>query len=412
MSISTAPGRGRAIMQSRRDLFFGGDRIIRVFGKVGDSDKEFELILSDHKLQSGDAHLCPQHRAAVAAGLGDHRQPGLRGDPRLDDPADPQPPQCDADLCRRSRTIPDSIVRVTARKDELGVTERELAGMQTQLQRILGEQKHLADLGLAVSKINHDMRNILASAQLISDRLRLVKDPTVQIFAPKLLRALDRAVAYSEGVLAYGRTQEPAPVRRRLRLRQLVEEVQGMLGLDASTGIEFENLVDAGFEVDADSEQLFRVLTNLCRNAMQAMSVRQRERAGAPPHDLGRAHRRRLLDLRHRHRPRPAAEGAREPVLRLPRLGAQRRHRPRPGHRRRAGARPWRHHPPGRERQRPHGLFDHHPRPPGQARRSAPGLAPAGLTRSLAVHWALANACRHGEVFDRPGLLFRISIAR
>ena len=99
-----------------------------------------------------------------------------------------------------------------ARTDELGVAERELAGMQTQLQRILGEQKHLADLGLAVSKINHDMRNILASAQLISDRLRLVKDPTVQAFAPKLLRALDRAVAYSEGVLAYGRTQEPAPV--------------------------------------------------------------------------------------------------------------------------------------------------------------------------------------------------------
>jgi UDP-N-acetylmuramoyl-tripeptide--D-alanyl-D-alanine ligase len=64
---------------------------------------------------------------------------------------------------------PVSIVRVTAREDELGVTERELAGMQTQLQRILGEQKHLADLGLAVSKINHDMRNILASAQLISD---------------------------------------------------------------------------------------------------------------------------------------------------------------------------------------------------------------------------------------------------
>ena len=84
--------------------------------------------------------------------------------------------------------------------------------MQQRLQRTLGEQKHLADLGLAVSKINHDMRNILASAQLISDRLRGVKDPTVQAFAPKLLRALDRAVSYSEGVLAYGRTQEPAPL--------------------------------------------------------------------------------------------------------------------------------------------------------------------------------------------------------
>jgi signal transduction histidine kinase len=168
---------------------------------------------------------------------------------------------------------PENIVRVSGRNDELGVTERELAGMQTQLQRTLGKQKHLADLGLAVSKINHDMRNILASAQLISDRLRLVKDPTVQTFAPKLLRAHDRAVAYSDGVLAYGRTQEPAPVRRRLRLRQLVEEVESMLALDQANGIEFENQVDPGFEVDADSEQLFRVLSNLCRNAVQAMAA-------------------------------------------------------------------------------------------------------------------------------------------
>ncbi|TIS72433.1 MAG: sensor histidine kinase, partial [Mesorhizobium sp.] len=100
----------------------------------------------------------------------------------------------------------------------IGVAERELSQMQDRLQKMLAEQKHLANLGLAVSKINHDMRNILASAQLMSDRLRQVKDPTVQSFAPKLLRALDRAVAYSEGVLAYGRTQEPAPSRRRLRL--------------------------------------------------------------------------------------------------------------------------------------------------------------------------------------------------
>ena len=71
-------GAWRAIMQAGETLFFGGERTIRAFGKVGDSDKEFELILSDHKLQGGDAQLCPQHRAAVAAGFGDHRQPGVR----------------------------------------------------------------------------------------------------------------------------------------------------------------------------------------------------------------------------------------------------------------------------------------------------------------------------------------------
>jgi hypothetical protein len=100
------------------------------------------------------------------------------------------------------------------------------------------------------------MRNILASAQLLSDRLRDVRDPTVQAFAPKLLRALDRAVAYSEGVLAYGRTQEAPPSRRRLRLHQLVDEVQGLLGIEDS-GVEIVNAVDPQFEVDADSEQLY-----------------------------------------------------------------------------------------------------------------------------------------------------------
>jgi signal transduction histidine kinase len=145
--------------------------------------------------------------------------------------------------------------------------------MQLRLQKTLGEQKRLADLGLAVSKINHDMRNMLASAQLMSDRLGAVKDPAVQALAPRLVCALDRAVSYSKDVMTYGRTQEAAPSRRRLRLRQVVEELRDLLGIEPESGIEFVNDVDPGFEIDADSEQLLRVLTNLCRNAVQAMSA-------------------------------------------------------------------------------------------------------------------------------------------
>lgn len=260
-----------AVAGAATTLFSGGDRTIRAYGAAGDSDKEFELILSDKKLRAAmlsyarNLAVISLLISAITAGLVFAAIHGLLVRPirnfrnaMLSFSAAPDEP--------------DSIMRVSGRRDELGVAERELASMQRQLQRIIGERRHLADLGLAVSKINHDMRNILASAQLISDRLRLVKDPTVQTFAPKLLRALDRAVAYSEGVLAYGRTQEPAPVRRRVRLHQLVEEVESMLAL-AQTGIEFENLVDPAFEVDADSEQLFRVLTNLCRNAVQAMAA-------------------------------------------------------------------------------------------------------------------------------------------
>ena len=47
---------------------------------------------------------------------------------------------------------------------------RELASM-------LQQKSRLAALGLAVSKINHDLRNLLGSAQLISDRLSSLPDP-------------------------------------------------------------------------------------------------------------------------------------------------------------------------------------------------------------------------------------------
>jgi len=260
-----------AIGDALDTLFFGGDRLLRAYGPVGNSSKEYEIIIPDAGLRAAmldytrNVALLSLLISLITAGLVFYA--------------------IDRMMIRPVRAMtrsmlafadapddPSRIIVPSRRADELGVAERELAAMQTILQRTLGEQKHLADLGLAVSKINHDMRNILASAQLISDRLREVRDPTVQSFAPKLLRALDRAVAYTEGVLAYGRAQEAPPARRRMRLRMLVDEVYGMLGLDPTLDIELHNEVPADFEIDADPEQLFRVLINLSRNSVQAMS--------------------------------------------------------------------------------------------------------------------------------------------
>jgi signal transduction histidine kinase len=260
-----------AMVGAMETAFFGGDRILRIFGPVGESDKEFEIVIPDGRLRAAmmvyarNVALLSLVISLITAALVYYAINRI--------------------MIRPIRTMtqsmlafaeapddPGRIIRPENRGDEIGVAERELAAMQSELHRTLGEQKHLADLGLAVSKINHDMRNILAAAQLISDRLRMVKDPSVQAFAPKLVRALDRAASYTEGVLAYGRTQEAPPSRRRLRLRQLVDDVEGLLGVDKMSGIDFANEVDPSFEVDADSEQLFRVLMNLCRNAVQAMA--------------------------------------------------------------------------------------------------------------------------------------------
>jgi len=166
---------------------------------------------------------------------------------------------------------PTKILVPENRKDEFGIAQRQIAHIQSDLQRTLKEQKHLADLGLAVSKINHDMRNILASAQLMSDRLADTQDPAVKRFAPKLIHTLSRAISYSESVMAYGRSQELPPAPRRIQLYTVVLDVQETLNLSQHPGIDFENLIAEDFELDVDSEQLFRVLCNLCRNSVQAM---------------------------------------------------------------------------------------------------------------------------------------------
>jgi signal transduction histidine kinase len=143
--------------------------------------------------------------------------------------------------------------------------------MQTRLRAALRQRRHLAALGEAVAKINHDLRNMLAAAQLLSDRLGSLPDPKVQQFAPKLIGALDRAIAYCQTTLAYGRAREAAPDRRLVALHRLVDDVADVLGLVDHPTISFDNQVPGGLEIDADPDQLFRVLVNLCRNAMQAL---------------------------------------------------------------------------------------------------------------------------------------------
>ncbi len=177
---------------------------------------------------------------------------------------------------------PDRIIVASAGADEIGVAERELATMQTELASMLHQKSRLAALGLAVSKINHDLRNLLSSAQLFSDRLAKLPDPGVQRFAPKLMRALERAIAFCQSTLSYGRVQEPPPERRQILLEPLVEEVHETLGLGPDAPIRWICAVERGLVVDADYDQLFRILLNLARNAVQALESRA---AGDPGRD-------------------------------------------------------------------------------------------------------------------------------
>ena len=168
----------------------------------------------------------------------------------------------------------DRIIAPSGRADEIGTAEQELATMQAELASMLQQKNRLAALGLAVSKINHDLRNLLCSAQLISDRLASLPDPGVQRFAPKLMRALERAIAFCQSTLSYGRLQEPPPERRPILLEPLVDEVHETLGLGPDAPVRWISAVERDLVVEADYDQLFRILLNLARNALQALESR------------------------------------------------------------------------------------------------------------------------------------------
>lgn len=156
------------------------------------------------------------------------------------------------------------------RGDEIGIAQRELTSMQEGLRSALQQKTRLAALGTAVTKINHDLRNILATAVLVSDRLTGSEDPEVRRVTPTLLRAIDRAVNLCAQTLNFTREGPPVLDLSHFDLRDLVQDVGEELPEAVAGSSAWLNRLEAGTDVEADRDQLFRVLSNLGHNAIQA----------------------------------------------------------------------------------------------------------------------------------------------
>lgn len=165
------------------------------------------------------------------------------------------------------------IASPTTRNDEIGWAEHELAQMESEMFSMLRQRRHLADLGLAVAKINHDLRNTLTSAQLLSDQVATLDDPQVQRLAPRLVHTLDKAIGFAQSVLDYGRESATPPKPQPVDLRALIEECIFDAGLAGHPDIEAENTVPDGITVKVDPDQMARVLVNLIKNAREALET-------------------------------------------------------------------------------------------------------------------------------------------
>ncbi|SUZ31784.1 Adaptive-response sensory-kinase SasA [Roseibaca ekhonensis] len=158
---------------------------------------------------------------------------------------------------------------------ELRQAEDALQKLQNDLTGLLRQKERLAQLGGSVARISHDLRNMLTTASMLADRIEMSEDPSVKRAAPKLVGSLSRAINLCESTLAFGKAEEPPPRLERLRLAPLVEDVieSEKLATDTTATITFVTDVSPTLHLRADSEQLFRVLGNLVRNARQALEA-------------------------------------------------------------------------------------------------------------------------------------------
>ena len=165
------------------------------------------------------------------------------------------------------------VIVPSARRDEIGIVERELAAMESDLFSMLRQRRHLADLGLAVAKINHDLRNTLTSAQLLSDQVATLDDPKVQRLAPRLVTTLDKAIGFAQSVLDYGRETAALPVLAPVAMRTLIDDSAFEARLAGHPTVAFTDATPDNLVLKVDAAQLGRVFLNLLKNAREALET-------------------------------------------------------------------------------------------------------------------------------------------
>lgn len=168
------------------------------------------------------------------------------------------------------------IIQPQAGVTELLEAETAIQSMQTQVSQSLKQKGRLADLGSAVSKISHDLRNILTTTQLLADRMEMSDDPAVKKTAPKLITSLSRAVNLCESTLRFGKAEETAPNLKKFAMRPLLAEVVESETLEVGdSDVRITSTVEGSVTMRADREQFYRIVSNIVRNARQVLSARK-----------------------------------------------------------------------------------------------------------------------------------------
>jgi PAS domain S-box-containing protein len=135
-------------------------------------------------------------------------------------------------------------------------------------------EEQLAELGRSIRKLTHDLRNTMLASRLMGSRLKSHEDPMVQRSAELISRSVDRAVRMCEEALSAGTSTERAPQRERFPLDDVIDEIVAAISPTDVAGVALERHGSEGVNLDADFDQIFRIILNLVRNALAAGAQR------------------------------------------------------------------------------------------------------------------------------------------
>lgn len=162
------------------------------------------------------------------------------------------------------------------RKDEIGQLQREFTDVKQSQRAAFRQRERLAGLGLAVAKINHDLRNVLSSALLISDRLSMNPDEKLADMGERLTRTVERGIGLTEDVLSYSKAETADPQIQDTRIAFTIGEAASDV-IAKFPGTQFRNTVPTDMMVRTDPDHAYRIFQNLFKNAAQAMAAHERE---------------------------------------------------------------------------------------------------------------------------------------
>ncbi len=160
-------------------------------------------------------------------------------------------------------------------------TAGQLKMMQARLQEHADAQARLALLGTATGRLAHDLRNLLASLQLSTERMVADDDEKQKKIGTRLLNAIEQAISLVDWAVMYT-SRKPEIVKTEAhKVAPLVDEVLNFVRLhDPMKKIKLVNACVENVSVMVERTLLFRVLYNLSLNAVQAMKT------SPPPHEL------------------------------------------------------------------------------------------------------------------------------